>query len=526
MSDNNRVYIFDTTMRDGEQSPGASMNLEEKIQISRVFDELGIDIIEAGFPIASPGDFEAVTEISKILKNSIPCGLSRHSKKDIDRCYEALKHAPRFRIHTFISTSPLHMKHKLNKSPEEVYESIKEHVTYARKFTDNVEWSCEDGTRTDMDYMCKTVELAIKSGATTINIPDTVGYTVPSEFTKIIDTLMNKVPNIDKAILSTHCHNDLGLAVANSLAGVQSGARQVECTINGIGERAGNAALEEIVMAIKTRNDLMPYETGINTTLLSKASKIVSNATGFPVQYNKAIVGKNAFAHEAGIHQDGILKNRQTYEIMTPESVGVKQTSLVMGKHSGRHAFKDKLISLGYVDVTDDVIENAFGKFKVLADKKKHVYDEDIIALVDDSLIIDNKVNAINLKSLKVLAGTAEPQRSEMTLDVFGEVKKATETGDGPVDAIFKCVKTLYPHDVNLQLYQVHAVTEGTDAQATVSVKIEENGKTTVGQAADTDTLVASANAYINALNKMIIKRDKTAPEQHQNLEPQKMKGI
>ena len=526
MSDKNRVYIFDTTMRDGEQSPGASMNLEEKIQISRVFDELGIDIIEAGFPIASPGDFEAVTEISKILKNSIPCGLSRHSKKDIDRCYEALKHAPRFRIHTFISTSPLHMKHKLNKSPEEVYESIKEHVTYARKFTDNVEWSCEDGTRTDMDYMCKTVELAIKSGATTINIPDTVGYTVPSEFTKIIDTLMNKVPNIDKAILSTHCHNDLGLAVANSLAGVQSGARQVECTINGIGERAGNAALEEIVMAIRTRNDLMPYETRINTTLLSKASKIVSNATGFPVQYNKAIVGKNAFAHEAGIHQDGILKNRQTYEIMTPESVGVKQTSLVMGKHSGRHAFKDKLISLGYVDVTDDVIENAFGKFKVLADKKKHVYDEDIIALVDDSLIIDNKVNAINLKSLKVLAGTAEPQRSEMTLDVFGEVKKATETGDGPVDAIFKCVKTLYPHDVNLQLYQVHAVTEGTDAQATVSVKIEENGKTTVGQAADTDTLVASANAYINALNKMIIKRDKTAPEQHQNLEPQKMKGI
>ena len=526
MSDKNRVYIFDTTMRDGEQSPGASMNLEEKIQISRVFDELGIDIIEAGFPIASPGDFEAVTEISKILKNSIPCGLSRHSKKDIDRCYEALKHAPRFRIHTFISTSPLHMKHKLNKSPEEVYESIKEHVTYARKFTDNVEWSCEDGTRTDMDYMCKTVELAIKSGATTINIPDTVGYTVPSEFTKIINTLMNKVPNIDKAILSTHCHNDLGLAVANSLAGVQSGARQVECTINGIGERAGNAALEEIVMAIRTRNDLMPYETRINTTLLSKASKIVSNATGFPVQYNKAIVGKNAFAHEAGIHQDGILKNRQTYEIMTPESVGVKQTSLVMGKHSGRHAFKDKLISLGYVDVTDDVIENAFGKFKVLADKKKHVYDEDIIALVDDSLIIDNKVNAINLKSLKVLAGTAEPQRSEMTLDVFGEVKKATETGDGPVDAIFKCVKTLYPHDVNLQLYQVHAVTEGTDAQATVSVKIEENGKTTVGQAADTDTLVASANAYINALNKMIIKRDKTAPEQHQNLEPQKMKGI
>ena len=525
MIDKNRVYIFDTTMRDGEQSPGASMSLEEKIQIARVFDELGIDIVEAGFPIASPGDFEATSEVSKILKKSIPAGLSRHSKKDIDRCYEALKHAPRFRIHTFISTSPLHMKHKLNKSPEYVYESIKEHVTYARKFTDDVEWSCEDGTRTDMDYMCKTVELAIKCGARTINIPDTVGYTVPSEFTKIIQTLTNKVPNIDKAILSVHCHNDLGLAVANSLAGVSAGARQVECTINGIGERAGNASLEEIVMAIKTRNDLMPYETGINTTLLSKASKLVSNAT-FPVQFNKAIVGKNAFAHEAGIHQDGMLKNRNTYEIMTPESVGVKKTSLVMGKHSGRHAFKDKLTELGYVDVTDDIIQTAFGKFKVLADKKKHVYDDDISALVDDSLI-KKEDNVISLKSLKVFAGTGEPQKADMTLEVYGEIKKASETGDGPVDAIFKCIKTLYPHDVNLQLYQVHAVTEGTDAQATVSVRIEEKGKTTVGQAADTDTLVASANAYINALNKMIIKRDKIAPGQsiEQNYK-QKMKGI
>ena len=513
MSNKDRVFIFDTTMRDGEQSPGASMSLEEKIQIARVFDELGIDIIEAGFPIASPGDFEAVSEVSKILKNSIPAGLSRHSVKDIDRAYEALKHAPRFRIHTFISTSPLHMKHKLNMSPEDVYESIGKHVAYARKFTDDVEWSCEDGTRTDMDYMCKTVELAIKNGATTINIPDTVGYTIPSEFTTIIETLLNKVPNIDKAILSTHCHNDLGLAVANSLAGVQAGARQIECTINGLGERAGNAALEEVVMAIKTRPDLMPYETGINTTLLSKASKIVSNATGFPVQYNKAIVGKNAFAHEAGIHQDGMLKNRQTYEIMTPESVGVQQTSLVMGKHSGRHAFKDKLTSLGYPDLTDDVVDNAFAKFKILADKKKHVYDEDIIALIDDSLIIDNKVNAINLKSLKVFAGTGEPQKAEMTLDVFGDIKKTSETGDGPVDAIFKCIKKLYPHEVNLQLYNVHAVTEGTDAQATVSVRIEENGKTTVGQAANTDTLVASADAYLNALNKLIIKRKKTAPE-------------
>ncbi len=521
MEDKNRIIIFDTTMRDGEQSPGASMSLEEKIQISRVFDELGIDIIEAGFPIASPGDFEAVSAISKILKKSIPAGLARHTKKDIDACHEALKSANKFRIHTFISTSSLHMKHKLNKSPEQVVESIKEHVTYARKFTDDVEWSCEDGTRTDMDFMCKTVELAIKCGAKTINIPDTVGYTVPSEFKKIIETLKNKVPNIDKAILSVHCHNDLGLAVANSLAGVSAGARQVECTINGIGERAGNAALEEIVMAMKTRSDLMPFKTGVNTQLISKASKTVSNATGFPVQFNKAIVGKNAFAHESGIHQDGMLKNRNTYEIMTPESVGVKKTSLVMGKHSGRHAFKDKLTDLGYAGVTDDVIQTAFGKFKVLADKKKHVYDEDIIALVDDSLIKES--NVINLKSLKVFAGTGEPQKADMTLEVYGDLKKASESGDGPVDAIFKCIKKLYPHEVKLQLYQVHAVTEGTDAQATVSVRIEEKGKTTVGQAADTDTLVASANAYLNALNKMIIKREKTAPEE---FEQNKVRGI
>ena len=518
--DKNRVYIFDTTMRDGEQSPGASMSLEEKLNISYLFDQIGIDIIEAGFPAASKGDFEAVKEVSKILKTSIPCGLSRHTKKDIDACNESLKSAERFRIHTFISTSPLHMKHKLNKNPEEVLDAIKEHVTYARKFTDNVEWSCEDGTRTDIDFMCKAIELAIKCGANTINIPDTVGYSVPSEFTKIIQHLINKVPNIDKAILSTHCHNDLGLAVANSLAGVVAGARQVECTINGIGERAGNAALEEIVMAMKTRNDLMPYHTNINTKLLNKASKVVSSAT-YPVQFNKAIVGKNAFAHEAGIHQDGMLKNRNTYEIMTPESVGVKQSSLIMGKHSGRHAFKEKLNDLGYAEITDDVIQIAFGKFKILADKKKHVYDDDIAYLVDDSLIKED--NVINLKSLKVFAGTGEPQKADMTLEVYGEIKKASETGDGPVDAIFKCIKKLYPHEVKLQLYQVHAVTEGTDAQATVSVRIEEKGKTTVGQAADTDTLVASANAYLNALNKMIIKRTKTSPEVY---EQEKMKGI
>src|SRR5210317_248641 len=385
MANKDRVFIFDTTMRDGEQSPGASMSLEEKIQIARVFDELGVDIIEAGFPIASPGDFEAVSAISKVLKKSIQCGLARHSKKDIDRCYEALKHATRFRIHNFIATSPLHMKHKLNKTPEQVYESIKEHVSYARNLTDDVEWSCEDGTRTDMDYMCKTVELAIKSGAKTINIPDTVGYTVPSEFTKIINTLLNKVPNIDQAILSTHCHNDLGLAVANSLAGVQAGARQIECTINGIGERAGNAALEEIVMALNVRADLMPQWTGIETTMLARASKLVSAVTAFPVQYNKAIIGQNAFAHESGIHQDGMLKNNQTYEIMTPESVGISKSALVMGKHSGRHAFREKIKSLGY-ELSDNQMQVAFGRFKDLADKKKHIFDDDILALIDDEV--------------------------------------------------------------------------------------------------------------------------------------------
>ena len=495
MAEKDKVYIFDTTMRDGEQSPGASMSVEEKIQISRVFDEMGIDIIEAGFPISSPGDFEAVSAISKSVKNSIPCGLARATKKDIDACHESLKFAKRFRIHTFISTSPVHMKHKLNMTDEQVLGAIKESVTYARKFTDDVEWSCEDGTRTDLDFMYKTIELAINCGAKTINIPDTVGYSIPEEFAKTIKSIKNNVPNIDKAIISAHCHNDLGLAVANALSGLSAGVRQIECTINGIGERAGNAALEEIVMAIKTRDDLLPYETGIKTELISKASKIVSNATGFPVQFNKAIVGKNAFAHESGIHQDGMLKNRETYEIMTPESVGVKKTSLVMGKHSGRHAFKDKLNDLGYTDVTDDVVQAAFGKF----------------------------INAINLKSLKVFAGTGEPQRADMTLDVFGDIKKTSQTGDGPVDAIFKCIKDLYPHEVKLSLYQVHAVTEGTDAQATVSVKIEENDRTTVGQSADTDTLVASANAYLNALNKMLIKREKKSL--YKNIEHQKIKG-
>ena len=505
----NQIVIFDTTLRDGEQSPGASMSLEEKIQIAKAFEDLGVDILEAGFPAASQGDFEAVSEISKILTKTVPCGLARAVKNDLDRCYESLKHSKHFRIHTFISTSDLHMKFKLQKTREEVLDLIKFSVEYAKQFTNDVEWSPEDATRTDSDYLCKTVEHAIKCGATTINIPDTVGYATPFDYERIIKDLFNRVPNIDKVVVSTHTHNDLGLGVANALAGISAGARQVECTINGIGERAGNAALEEIVMAIKTRNDLMPYETNINTKKISACSKLVSSVTGFPIQYNKAIVGKNAFAHESGIHQDGMLKNKQTYEIMTPESVGVVKSSLVMGKHSGRHAFKEKLEALGYPNFDEKKIDESFKKFKDLADKKKHVFDEDIVALVDDDLMKDK--NVIQLVSLNVVAGT-KGQKAEIELDIYGKKSKTEQSGDGPVDSIFKGIKELFPHNINLQLYQVHAVTEGTDAQATVSVRIEEDGKISVGQAADTDTLVASAKAYINALNKLIIKRKRTAP--------------
>ena len=507
--DKNQVIIFDTTLRDGEQSPGASMSLEEKIQIAKAFEDLGVDVMEAGFPAASQGDFEAVSEISKILTKTIPCGLARSLKNDLDKCYESLKNSKNFRIHTFIATSDLHMKHKLQKTREEVLDLIRFSVEYAKKFTPDVEWSPEDATRTDSDFLCKTVELAIQCGATTINIPDTVGYATPSDYERIIKDLYNRVPNIDKVVVSTHTHNDLGLAVANALAGVSAGARQVECTINGIGERAGNAALEEVVMAIKTRNDLMPYKTNINTKKISPCSKLLSSIIGFPVQYNKAIVGKNAFAHESGIHQDGMLKNKNTYEIMTPESVGVSKSSLVMGKHSGRHAFKEKMIVLGYPNFDENKIDEAFKKFKDLADKKKHVFDEDIAALVDDELMNDK--NLIKLVSLDVSAGT-KGQKAILELDIYGSISKTEQSGDGPVDSIFKSIKELFPHEANLQLYQVHAVTEGTDAQATVSVRIEEKGKISVGQAADTDTLVASAKAYINALNKLVIKRKRTAP--------------
>jgi len=509
VGDNQRVVIFDTTMRDGEQSPGCSMNLEEKLQVADVLEEMGVDVIEAGFPIASRGDFEAVSEIAKRVKNSTVAGLARATPKDIDRAGAAVKFAARPRIHTFISTSPLHMKHKLQMAPEAVHQAVHDSVTRARNLCDDVEWSPEDGTRTEHDFLCRTVETAIKAGAGTVNIPDTVGYTVPEEFRALIAMLMNRVPNIDKAIISVHCHNDLGLAVANSLAAVSAGARQVECTINGIGERAGNAAMEEIVMALRTRRDTLPFTTGINTEMITRASRLVSAITGFNVQPNKAIVGANAFAHESGIHQDGMLKHSGTYEIMTPESVGLTQSTLVMGKHSGRHAFKSKLQELGF-RLSDKELNDAFVRFKDLADNKKDVYDEDLIALVDDAVLRHN--DRIRFVSLQVVCGSKGPQTAELELEVDGERKTAKANGNGPVDATFEAITAIVPHEAVLKLYQVHAVTGGTDAQAEVTVRLEEAGKSVNGQGADYDTLVASARAYVNALNKLLVKREKSAP--------------
>jgi len=509
-NEKDRVRIFDTTLRDGEQSPGAAMTLEEKLEVADLLDEMGVDIIEAGFPIASNGDFEAVSTISERVKNAVVCGLSRAGFKDIDRAGEALRKAKRSRIHTFISTSPVHMKHKLQMEPSAVLEAITASVARARNWTDNVEWSAEDATRTERDFLCRAIELAIKAGATTINIPDTVGYTLPQEYFELIKLLRERVPGAENVVFSTHCHNDLGLAVANSLAGVMAGARQVECTINGIGERAGNAALEEIVMALRVRKDRMPYTTAIKTDMIARASKLVSNVTAFPVQYNKAIVGKNAFAHESGIHQDGMLKNAQTYEIMNPADVGVTGTSLILGKLSGRHAFRDKLKALGY-ELGDNSLEDAFRRFKDLADKKKHIFDEDIIALVDDSVL--RSQDPIQVHALRVNAGKGIVPSADLSLIVDGEIRAGVATGDGPVDAIFNAIRKLYPHPASLELFQVSAVTEGTDAQAKVSVRLAEDGRTVTGRGADTDTMVAAAYAYVNALNKLLVKRKKTAPE-------------
>lgn len=507
-SNKDRVFIFDTTLRDGEQSPGATMTLEEKLQVAESLDEMGVDIIEAGFPIASNGDFEAVAAVAKQVKNAVVAGLARAIPADIARAGEAVRHANRGRIHTFVSTSPIHLAHQMKKTEEQVLEIITATVSQARNLIDDVEWSAMDATRTPMDFLARCVELAIKAGATTINLPDTVGYAVPEEHEAMFRQIIERVPGADKVILSAHCHNDLGLAVANSLAAVRGGARQIECTVNGLGERAGNAALEEIVMALRTRADAMPWFTGIESTHLARASRIVSAAANFPVQYNKAIVGKNAFAHESGIHQDGMLKNAETYEIMTPESVGIKATTLVMGKHSGRAAFKDKLRELGY-ELGDNAFQEAFQRFKDLADRKKHVYDADIVALVDDEA--GSVGDRIKLVDMEVVSKTGGVHRCTMKVTIDGEPAEATFEGTGSVDAIFNAIKAVVGQDPHLVLYAVDGVTGGTDAQASAHVRLEMNGRIVSGNAAEPDTLVASARAYLNAYNRLLIERGAAA---------------
>ncbi len=501
-----RVLIFDTTLRDGEQSPGASMTHNEKLELASLMEEMGVDIIEAGFPAASEGDFAAVSAIAAQASRAIICGLARSTPADIERCGEAVRKAKRPRIHTFISTSPVHMKHKLKMGPNAVLEAVGRSVAQARQHTDDVEWSAEDATRTDFDFLCKCIDTAIASGARTINVPDTVGYSHPEEYGALIRRLIEAIPNSDKVIWSAHCHNDLGLAVANSLAAVSNGARQVECAINGLGERAGNAALEEVVMAMKVRGDTLPFETGIDTTYLARASATLSRITGFPVQYNKAIVGKNAFAHESGIHQDGMLKNAETYEIMKPEDVGVAKTSLVMGKLSGRNAFRDKLESMGYF-LDAEALNDAFRRFKDLADRKKHVFDDDIIALVDEQLAAEGE--RIQFRRLRVIAGTEGPQTAEIDVTIDGSERFAVARGNGPVDAVFNAIRQIIPHTAVLELYQVHAVTGGTDAQATVSVRLSGEGIMATGRSSDPDTLVASAKAYLHALNKFEVRKAK-----------------
>jgi 2-isopropylmalate synthase len=506
-----RVIIFDTTLRDGEQSPGFSMNLAEKLRMAEALAELGVDVIEAGFPIASPGDFESVQEIARHIRGPVICGLSRSAPADILRAAEAIRPAERRRIHTFISTSPLHMKYKLRMEPDAVLQAVIDSVMLARQHTDDVEWSAEDGSRTDSDFLCRCVEAAIKAGATTINIPDTVGYALPADMARIFAMVRERVPGADQVILSTHNHNDLGLAVANTLAAVAAGARQIECTINGIGERAGNAALEEVAMAIRTRPDAVPCRSGIVTERIMMTSKLLSTITGFDVQPNKAIVGRNAFAHESGIHQDGVLKNAATYEIMTPESVGLTKNSLVMGKHSGRAAFRDKLRALGYGELGDNKINDAFRRFKDLADRKKIVYDEDISALVDDEIVRDH--DRIRFGALDVHAGSRGPATAVLELEIDGTAHAATAQGDGPVDATFNAIQMIFPHQARLVLFSIGAVTEGTDAQARTTVRLEEAGKMVDGQGADTDTIVAATRAYIHALNKLLVKRARTEPE-------------
>ncbi len=507
-----KLIIFDTTLRDGEQSPGASMTRDEKIRIARALEILRVDIIEAGFPIASDGDFESVKAVAEIIKDSTVCALARAKLTDVDRAGEAIKAANSGRIHTFLATSPIHMEKKLRMTPDQVVEAAVAAVRQARRYTDNVEFSPEDAGRSEPDFLCRVIEAVIAEGATTINIPDTVGYNIPHQFGALIKDLMERIPNSDKAVFSVHCHNDLGLAVGNSLSAILNGARQVECTINGLGERAGNASLEEIVMAVRTRQDVFPCDTNLDTTQILNCSKMVSGITGFTVQPNKAIVGANAFAHEAGIHQDGILKSRETYEIMRAQDVGWATNKLVLGKHSGRNAFRVRMAELNIEFASEEELNDVFARFKTLADKKHDIFDEDLLALVNESALeIENET--IKLVSLKVCCETGEIPNATMTLNIDGQEHQAEATGDGPVDACFKAIEKLTQSGVNLQLYSVNAITTGTDSQGEVTVRVEKDGQVVNGQGADTDIVIASAKSYINAINKVLNSRGRTHPQ-------------
>ena len=512
MSGRDRLVIFDTTLRDGEQSPGASMTKAEKIRIAKSLEKMKVDVIEAGFAIASPGDFDAVKAIAETVKDSTICSLSRALDKDIDRAAEALKGANSSRIHTFIATSPIHMKYKLQMEPNQVVEQAVRAVKRARSHTADVEFSCEDAGRSEIDFLCRIIESAIDAGATTINIPDTVGYAIPSQFGETIKTLIERIPNADKAIFSVHCHNDLGLAVANSLAAVMNGARQVECTINGLGERAGNASLEEVVMAVRTRKDLLAVETMLDATQIVPTSRLVSTITGFPVQPNKAIVGANAFAHESGIHQDGILKHRETYEIMAAQDVGWHTNSLILGKHSGRNAFKSRLEELGIQLETETELNAAFSRFKDLADKKHEIFDEDLQALVSDTKVSDVE-DRFKLVCMSVCSETGVTPNATVTLMVDGKEVTAVSDGSGPVDATYQAIENIANSGATQQLYSVNAITSGTDSQGEVTVRLELGGRIVNGVGADTDIVIASAKAYLHALNLISVVPDKQHPQ-------------
>jgi len=505
-----KLIVFDTTLRDGEQSPGASMTAEEKLRIARLLERMRVDVIEAGFPAASPGDFEAVRQIAAEITESTVCGLARANESDIRRVADAIKPAHSGRIHTFIATSPIHMREKLRMTPDKVIETAVASVKLAREFTDNVEFSPEDAGRSDFDFLCEILEQVIAAGATTVNIPDTVGYTLPTQFGETIRNLIAKIPNSADAVFSVHCHNDLGLAVANSLSAVQNGARQVECTINGLGERAGNASLEEIVMAVRTRQDLFDCDTGLDATQIVPLSRLVSNVTGFAVQPNKAIVGANAFAHEAGIHQDGVIKNPETYEIMRAQDVGWQANRMVLGKHSGRNAVRERLRELGIEFDSEEELNRAFARFKDLADKKHEIFDDDLQALVTDAGAIDSH-ETYRLVTMQCAAQTGESPAATITLSINGEEREATATGSGVVDAAFRAIESMVNSGVELLLYSVNAITSGSDAQGEVSVRLSQDGRIVNGHGADTDIVFASAKAYLHALNNLA----NTIPKQH-----------